>query len=741
VCQAVAWSAGLPAVLTTPRHPGLLLRMIEHSISAGGRAFTILSSFLLVLSAVFSCGNGGSPVYLTDVTDLSVPEDLTVDEVEPRTPVQIRYRAADGQFQVDAGTGYEPLYLTGINLGVAVPGTFPGELAASSDQYERWLHRINELGFNTIRCYTLHYPRFYAALASYNSEHPDAPLYLLQGIWLDDTGPELDLFDTTMNFETSIKRTIDAIHGQVVIESRFGAAYGEYDVDVSSWVVGFLPGREVLPGEVDSTDSIHALVTAFDGVFLSIAKATPTAAWITARMDTVLFYEHAKYNVSRPVGFSSWPTLDPITHLTEPLPPSSYEDFVSVDLAGIDATAAEAGVFAAYHIYPYYPDFLNDDPAYSTYEDASGVNNFLGYLLDLRSHYGDIPLVVAEFGIPSSWGNAHYSVSGMHHGGHSESAQVEHNLRMWDSIEAAGLAGGVQFAWIDEWFKRTWITNGRDLPHGRQHLWHNVTSPEQNFGLIAFSPPEPDFSNWQPEAGSGRILLVEKDADQAFFHLRILLSELPAEGEVLQIGFDTIGDDVGESVLPFGQTTEYRHEFVLVLEPPGNAELYVMEAYDLHGLWNEEYPNQSGHRSIASDGGAWVLVSWLNHGGHYTADDETWHPPTIHDIGLLSTRYPGQAKSSLDAVSIDQERISIRLPWTLLQVTDPSQRLVMDDLPGTTDWELTVTPGIRVTVNLSDVELGTERYGWAVWDEVINVIEREKNGIEKLRDRLSRNDR
>ncbi len=50
------------------------------------------------------------------------------------------------------------------------------------------------------------------------------------------------------------------------------------------------------------------------------------------------------------------------------------------------------------------------------------------------------------------------------------------------------------FAWMDEWFKRTWIvlyleayglTGGAETIPTRQ-LWHNETSPEQCFGLLAF---------------------------------------------------------------------------------------------------------------------------------------------------------------------------------------------------------------------------------------------------------------
>src|SRR6056297_2060024 len=74
------------------------------------------------------------------------------------------------------GSEYVPFFMKGINLGVAVPGTFPGELAATKEDYTRWFKQIKEAGFNCIRLYTLHYPRFFEALQTHNSANPQNPL-------------------------------------------------------------------------------------------------------------------------------------------------------------------------------------------------------------------------------------------------------------------------------------------------------------------------------------------------------------------------------------------------------------------------------------------------------------------------------------------------------------------------------------------------------------------------------------
>ena len=63
---------------------------------------------------------------------------------------------------------------------------------------------------------------------------------------------------------------------------------------------------------------------------------------------------------------------------------------------------------------------------------------------------------------------------------------------MFDNITESGCAGGIQFSLIDEWFKQTWITNPYSNAEYRHH-WHNITAPEQNFGILSYAPPPEPF--------------------------------------------------------------------------------------------------------------------------------------------------------------------------------------------------------------------------------------------------------
>ncbi len=61
---------------------------------------------------------------------------------------KLPFKAIGDYFSVWDGKDYTKLFLKGMNLGISVPGTLPGELAASSEQYARWFEQIKSIGYN-----------------------------------------------------------------------------------------------------------------------------------------------------------------------------------------------------------------------------------------------------------------------------------------------------------------------------------------------------------------------------------------------------------------------------------------------------------------------------------------------------------------------------------------------------------------------------------------------------------------
>ncbi len=687
------------------------------------------------------------PVRFTDITigrDTVINFELTRKQALP-------FKTSGSHIAMHTGSEYRPLMLKGINLGSSPPGYFPGEIsyAITPDMYENWINRIAETGFNSIRVYTLHPPVFYEKLAEYNQRHPSDPLLLFQGVWLEEIEDRwdpasYDLMNRTTSFGKEIREVIDCIHGNGDIAFRYGKAYGRYLTDISRWTAAYIIGREIAPQEVDSTNKFHPAISSYSGNQFSITGATATDVFAARMLDETVTYEAQNYEIRRPVSISSWPTLDPLTHPTEIY---TDEDKASFDITRIEGRNELAGLFASYHAYPYYPNFISLEPGYRTYSDSYGPNSYLGYLNALKAHYSDIPLIIAEFGIPSSWGSAHQSFSEMHHGGYSEEQQGNKNIRLINNIIDAGCGGGFMFAWMDEWFKPTWIvlyleayglfSEGITIP--TRQLWHNLASPEQNFGLISFDQSSIfPFVEYQTDNPSGPLNKVEATNDNSYFLLNLETNSILSSGDTIMVAFDTYLKDTGESVLPNGQLLPNRSEFLLTMVLGEDTALYhVTEAYDMNGLTPRfDLANHAVQkfRSTVTDGAPWVLMQWINDG----------YELTTHDIGRLPMENSGDfSNGHRAAVAWNGSKIQIRIPWTLLYFHDPTQMMVIDgavSYDGGYNYEIltTLSEGIAVSIYCDgEVTSSETRYNWARWLIVPPTVAREKGSLQVIQTGLS----
>jgi hypothetical protein len=687
------------------------------------------------------------PVRLTDITiavDTIIDFELTMKQ-------EVLFRTIGNHIAMHTGSEYRSLLLKGINLGSSPPGYFPGEIAyaISPAEYESWIQSMADAGFNSLRIYTLHPPVFYEKLANYNQRHPDKPLLLFQGIWLEEIEDysvpgAYDLINQTASFTNEIKEVVNCINGNGDIAYRYGKSYGRYITDVSRWTAGYIIGREISPQEVDSTDKSHPSLNSYSGNYLGITGAKATEVFCTQMLEQTIKYESSNYSVRRPVSIASWPTLDPLTHPTETY---TDEDKASYDITKITLKNPEPGIFASYHAYPYYPNFISEQPSYLTYSDPNGPNSYLGYLNDMSAHYSSMPLVIAEFGVPSSWGSAHQAYSNMHHGGYSEQQQGEKNMRLMHNIIDAGCAGGFMFAWMDEWFKPTWIVSyleaygmvsgGTTIP--TRQLWHNLASPEQNFGLISFDQTSIlPFASYQTDKPSGPLKKISATNDNSCFYLEIETGRTLTNGDTVMVAFDTYLSSFGESKLPNGKQLQNRSEFLLTMVLSNDTALYyVTEAYDMKGLTPRfDLANHTYQKfySTVTDGAPWKLMHWINDG----------HTLKGQDIGKLPVDNASDfTYGQRSAAAWSGSKIKIRVPWTLLYFRDPTQMKVIDgavSYDGGFNYNITssTSDGIAVSVYFDKkVTSSTSRYNWPLWMTVPATKARDKKALDVIRTGLS----
>lgn len=598
-------------------------------------------------------------------------------------------------FYINKFGKWQKEFIKGVNIGAAKPGVFPGELAITRDDYLRWFKYIGQMNANTIRVYTILKPEFYDALYEYNKSSLN-PIYVMQGIWIneEDIANLKDAFNPEINdrFRSDIKNTIDIIHGNCLLPEEKGHASGKYTKDVSKYFTGWILGIEWDPEFVIGTNDKNGDKSFFDGKYLYTKDASPFEAWLASAGDYAIEYETKKYSMQRPLSFTNWVTTDMLEHPNEPLP---NEDMVSVNTEHIKRKEAFIpGLFASYHIYPYYPDFMNYDKKYADFKDSDGtINTYKAYLGDLIKEHR-VPVLVAEFGVPSSRGKAHDNIHmGFNQGNIDEKTQGEMDAFMLKNIYDEGYAGGLVFTWQDEWFKRTWNTMDFDIPD-RRGLWSNTQTNEQRFGVLAFDPGKDkrvsyvdgDISEWKDEKplvdGNNSSLYAKYDPE--YLYLLAKVKEFDESRDTLVIPVDTIDNQGNLNIMDMNTRLKRPSDFIIVIDGKDKSRILVDSYYDsfYYMYSRQNMIEKNGAFEIKNSGIFNPMYLCLNR-KLYLPEDKTYLQLSKYETGKLKFGNGNPRDKNYNSLSdfyINGENIEIRIPWQLLNVMDPSSNMIMSDL-------------------------------------------------------------
>lgn len=614
-----------------------------------------------------------------------------------QTGISCRFKAEGDYFYIYESGDWKQMFMRGVNIGATEPGLFPGDLTISYDTYYRWFGYISEMNCNCIRIYTLMPPQFYQALGDFNKKAKNK-LYLYQGIWVNEEDIER-LSDTYAenekilnDFMTDAVNLVNVIHGKAKIAETAGEAYGTYNTDVSPWLVGWIIGIEWDPNFVINTNNQHPDKKDYDGKYLYTQTASPFEAFLCRVGDALIKHEAETYKFQVPLAFSNWITTDPLTHPNEP---HFDEDKTTVNIENVKCRNFGPGMFASYHIYPYYPDSLNYQEDYLEYTDDSGkVNTYEAYLEDLKLAH-TVPIIVAEFGIPTSRGMGHESVMGYNQGMVDETAQGAMLIDMLGSIENAKYAGGIVFTWQDEWFKRTWNNVMFDIADRRPY-WSNIQTTEQCFGLLAFDPGKEsmaayvdgDVSEWkntQPTVTTGQGKLYIK-SDERYLYIMLDAGNYDFEKDTLLIPINTIADQGNLKAAQYNAEFDTAADFLIYINGKDNSHIYVDRYYDAFNYYFLESKKLSDIKAEENAGvknSGMFDIMRLCYGYNLTVKGTNQVvPDKAYETGKL--RYGNGNPEADDYKSLSDfyfknGKLEIRIPWQLLNVMDPSGKQQISD--------------------------------------------------------------
>lgn len=618
--------------------------------------------------------------------------------------VEVFTDVTDEQLLLDEGNGYEVFDIKGVNLGLGKPGEFTTDYAITEEEYLQWFGQIQELGANVIRIYTIAHSDFYDAFYEYNKDNPQ-PLYLIHGIWLDGylVNSHLDAYDA--EFQRALiknsKDVIDIVHGRHKGAKLNRIRAQSYKKDISPWVYGYILGVEWDQNLVAYTDQTVAEKEQFTGEYFYTEDASNFEIMLAQLGEAMVQHESKKYGSQRTLSFSNWATTDPFVY-----PKKIAEEFLKysyIDSENIKASSEfKGGQYASYHVYPHYPEFMS-------LENGAAENSYLSYLEKLVNHH-EMPVLISEFGVSSSRGQSSYEQNrelARDQGMLTESEQGEALVSLYQDIKKSGAAGGIVFSWQDEWFKRSWNT-APFVDTDFSAYWSDVQTSEQGFGLLTFDPGveerivylDGDRSDWEESDQ----VIHQKDFqlslkyDEESIYFLVEKENVDLNQEQIYLALDTTPKSGSYWIEPYAIETSAPTDFLIEIDGREESRVWVQERYNatqtifskrLNRIYNQY------EQAPTKDSAVFEPIDLILHEVDYY-DEEGQIPFSEMDLAnekhysLAQTYETGKLTygnsdpqsdnfNSLADFYAGDGFIELRIPWGLLNFSDPSQMTIHDD--------------------------------------------------------------
>lgn len=602
--------------------------------------------------------------------------------------------------------GEQVIDIKGVQISGSLPGHYPKENFADKNTYKRWFKQIHEMGANTVSVCSIMPSIFYDAVYEYNLNNSE-PLYLFQGISVDDYAQNSgsDAYTPLFydKFSEDCMDAVDIIHGEkrYSLESGSSGASGFYCRDISGWVIGFILGTEWNPDTVAYTNHTQEKKS-FKGSYLyTSGDASPFETMLADIGNTVINYETSKYGVQRPISFYNSRLTDPFVYQSEES--ELYNKNVQIDTEHIiDDKSYKAGLFAAYAVYPnstellsfeQYPEkLLQGGKKLPENTDTSDLYEL--YLALLNAHHS-VPVVVSEFGTSAARGSVNKGDNGEIKPV-TEQMQGEIIVDCYNDIKQTGCAGGVICQWQDEWYKRSWNTQAYEDTFSSLN-WNDCQTDSKNYGLLTFDPgnkesiciTDGDTSEWsndEPVASSADGTRLYMEYDEKYIYFRVNRKNFDYENEKIYIPIDVTplsGSDYAENCnLKF----EKAADFLIVLDGKENSRILVQEYYDPFPIvFGEVYDKKNPFYHIPEKDSPLFKRIYMplaaEPGWSYTKQTTSFIYKKYETGKLIygSGDHESYCYNSASDFIFSGDDTEIRIPWLLLNFSDPSQMQIHDD--------------------------------------------------------------
>ena len=567
----------------------------------------------------------------------------------------------------------------------AINAQEPGKDKYSRDftYYDTLITEASDLGVNCIEAKSLLPPEFYTAVSRYNKNH-DEKIYILQCVSPPDGLDPADYLT-----EDGKERWRSAINAAVNALHGTGTAEGEllgkadYFIDVSEYVLGITVDPELNKDNLKKIKNLSSY--SFEGDF--VRKNTGLNGFASFLYNAAQSASHDTYGYYTPVSVRGELGMTKGLSLVKNTDAYIFDDIAS----------DECGEY-------FFTDIAADNELIDSTDPESVYEKYKSVFSEL-SQKSDSVLVT---GVSFSNINALYGQDAM-----TETDQGNAIIEALSAARDSEMPGATLYDLNDSWAecsdKMSLFTAGKS----DSLMWHNTCDETQMTGVVATDsvmPQEPGLVLSDDDI----VQAVSMYSDAGYMYITLqLLDELDYKTNALFIGLDTYQRNDGEYYYAkdFTPNSLSGMEFVLRFDGKQDGSLMVMSDYDR---------NRGKTATKESYTGDYDKVADLTYGGFDAGDNQ------FYQTG--STIY-------------------IRLPWTWLNVADPSKKLVISDKAYNGGVAKTVTTnGVLVSVMIGErtegdlisafpVDKHDPGYKVFMWDkwETVKYSNRRKDSFDVLK--------
>ena len=679
-----------------------------------------------------------------------------LDSIVPEKEVKYSTRTNGKDIEINKDGEFEKFEIRGVNLGSGYPGKWSTDYAIDKETYLRWFKDIQDMGANCIRIYTINSPTFYNALYEFNSDNEN-PLYLIQGVNIDEhiQNSRLDAFNPKyINpiLEQS-KNTVDIIHGNARLAYNKSGKRVNYTKDISKWVLGYIIGSEWRESTVVYTDKKNDHIKPYKGSYIEgTLDTTPFESMIIMIQDKMIAYESKRYKEQRLMSFCNWNVTDPFDY--PKVVTGDNTKTAKIDIEHMKCTNKfKSGLFASYHLYASYPDYYEFERNGNTYSYNKGLNNSYNKYLNKLNSYHKVPVVIAEYGVSTGRGITVKDVySGRTQGHLNEQMQGEAIISCYDDIKKSGCSGSILFSWQDEWDKKTantlYAVNELKTPY-----WSDRQTDDQFFGLLSFDPgntrcvcyvdgDDEEWDNNDIVYGCDEFNISAK-YDEQNIYFKVYKKDFDPQSDTIYIPIDTTQKSGSNYCDGLNLKFDRACDFLVIIDGEESSQILVQERYNsLDAMYSHEIYHRDAYSNPPSKSSPVfteidsLLKTKIDPLENIWGQEE--YAKTF-PAGILEYGNGNPNDDNFDSLAdfyFGKDIIEIKIPWALLNFSNPSEMMIHDDYYENYGVEEIQIDKIYVGLNIDgdDKVIKSGMFNLKGWGNKVSFHERLKESYYIIKD-------